>query len=109
MDGAGVSLGYRTDLHIFKRCWVTTVRYRNDVLELTVRFYAAGVRYTFVLMDGNSRRHRATIVDVNLENERIVCMGGQYISLNLIPLKIFEMLLVVLYLHVSHFQTLLLS
>ncbi|GFS52824.1 transposable element Tcb1 transposase [Trichonephila clavipes] len=30
---AGFSLGYRTDLHIFKRGSVTAVRYRDEVLE----------------------------------------------------------------------------
>ncbi|GFW86844.1 transposable element Tcb1 transposase [Trichonephila clavipes] len=33
MVWAGISLGYRTDLHIFKRVSVTAVRYRDEVLE----------------------------------------------------------------------------
>ncbi|GFW46843.1 hypothetical protein TNCV_2981991 [Trichonephila clavipes] len=33
---AGISLGYRTDLHIFKRGSVTAARYRDEVLE-TIR------------------------------------------------------------------------
>ncbi|GFU14795.1 transposable element Tcb1 transposase [Trichonephila clavipes] len=55
MVWAGISLGYRTDLHIFKRCSMMAVRYRDDVLELIVRFYAAAVGPTFVLMDDNAR------------------------------------------------------
>ncbi|GFU70066.1 transposable element Tcb1 transposase, partial [Trichonephila clavipes] len=37
MVSAGISLGYRTDLHIFKRGSVTAVRYREEVLEPIVR------------------------------------------------------------------------
>ncbi|GFW74988.1 transposable element Tcb1 transposase [Trichonephila clavipes] len=46
-------LGYRMDLHIFKRGSVTAVRYRDEVLEPIVRLYAAAVGHTFVLMDDN--------------------------------------------------------
>ncbi|GFW61121.1 transposable element Tcb1 transposase [Trichonephila clavipes] len=55
MVWAGNSLGYRTDLHIFKRGSVTAVRYRDKVLEPIVRLYAAAVGPTFVLMDDNAR------------------------------------------------------
>ncbi|GFV78472.1 uncharacterized protein TNCV_3477871 [Trichonephila clavipes] len=71
---AGISLGYRTDLHIFKRGSVTAVRYRNEVLEPIVRLYAAAVGPTFVLMDDNARPHRADIVDDYLESEGIARM-----------------------------------
>ncbi|GFV08051.1 transposable element Tcb1 transposase [Trichonephila clavipes] len=57
MVWAGISLGYRTDLHIFKRGSVTAVRYRDEVLEPIVRLYAASVGTTFVLMDDNARPH----------------------------------------------------
>ncbi|GFY22305.1 transposable element Tcb2 transposase [Trichonephila clavipes] len=63
MVWAGISLGYRTDLHIFKRGSVTAVRYRDQVLEPIVRLYTAVVGPTFVLMDDNARSHRADIVD----------------------------------------------
>ncbi|GFU49484.1 transposable element Tcb1 transposase [Trichonephila clavipes] len=43
MVWAGISLGYRTDLYIFKRVSVTAVRYRDEVLEPIVRLYAAAV------------------------------------------------------------------
>ncbi|GFY30816.1 transposable element Tcb1 transposase [Trichonephila clavipes] len=52
---AGISLGYRTDLHIFKWSSVTDVRFRDEVLEPIVRSYAAAVGPTFVLMDENAR------------------------------------------------------
>ncbi|GFX91586.1 DUF1758 domain-containing protein [Trichonephila clavipes] len=69
MVRAGISLGYHTDLHIFKQGSVTAVRYRDEVLEPIVRLYAATVNPTFVLMDDNARPHRADIVDDYLENE----------------------------------------
>ncbi|KFM72504.1 Transposable element Tcb1 transposase, partial [Stegodyphus mimosarum] len=37
MVSAGISLAYRTDLHIFKRGSLTAVRYRDEVLEPIVR------------------------------------------------------------------------
>ncbi|GFX48013.1 transposable element Tcb1 transposase [Trichonephila clavipes] len=55
---AGISLGYRTDLHIFKRDSVTAVGYRNEILEPIVRLHAAAVGPTFVLMDDSARPHR---------------------------------------------------
>ncbi|GFS49453.1 transposable element Tcb1 transposase [Trichonephila clavipes] len=75
MVWAGISLGYRTDLHIFKRCSVTAVRYRDEVLEPIVRLYVAAVGPTFVLMDDNVRLHRADIVDDYLESEGIARMA----------------------------------
>ncbi|GFV61306.1 transposable element Tcb1 transposase [Trichonephila clavipes] len=70
-----ISLGYRTDLHIFKLGSVTAVRYRDEVLEPIVRLYAAAVGPTFVLMDDNARPHRADIVDDYLESEGIARMA----------------------------------
>ncbi|GFS83556.1 histone-lysine N-methyltransferase SETMAR [Trichonephila clavipes] len=52
---------------------VTAVWYHNEVLEPIVRFYAAAVGLTFVLMDNNARPHRADIVDDYLESEGITC------------------------------------
>ncbi|GFS73571.1 transposable element Tcb1 transposase [Trichonephila clavipes] len=62
-----ISLGDRTDLHIFKRGSVTAIRYRDEVLGSIVRLCAAVVGPTFVLMDNNARPHRADIVDDYLE------------------------------------------
>ncbi|GFW93907.1 transposable element Tcb1 transposase [Trichonephila clavipes] len=72
MVWAGISLGYRIDLHIFKRGSVTAVRYRDDVLESIVRLYAAAVSPTFVLIE---RPHRADIVDDYLESQGIARMA----------------------------------
>ena len=46
---AGISLGYRTDLRIFKQGSVIAVQYRDEVLEPILRLYASGVGPTFVL------------------------------------------------------------
>ena len=75
MVWAGITLGYRTDLHIFKRDSLTVVRYRDEILEPIVRLYAAAVGPTFVLMDDNARPHRAAIVDDYPESERIARMA----------------------------------
>ncbi|GFV72907.1 transposable element Tcb1 transposase [Trichonephila clavipes] len=75
MVSAGISLEYRTDLHIFKRGSVTAVRYRDEVLEPIVRMYAAAVGPTFVLMDDKARPHRADIVDDYMESDGIARMA----------------------------------
>ncbi|KFM63069.1 Transposable element Tcb1 transposase, partial [Stegodyphus mimosarum] len=87
MVWAGISLGYRTDLHIFKRGSLTAVRYRDEVLEPIVRLYAAAVGPTFVLMDDNARPHRADIVDDYLESEGIARMAWPAYSPDLNPIE----------------------
>ncbi|GFS51485.1 transposable element Tcb1 transposase [Trichonephila clavipes] len=69
------SIGYSTDLHIFKRGSVTAVRYRDEILEPIVRLYAATFGPTFVLMDDNARPHRTGIVDDYMESEGIARMA----------------------------------
>ncbi|GFV62747.1 histone-lysine N-methyltransferase SETMAR [Trichonephila clavipes] len=75
MVWAGISLGYRTDLDIFKRVSVTAVWYRDEVLEPIVILYAAVVGLTFVLIDDNAHPHRAAIIDGYLESEGIARMA----------------------------------
>ncbi|GFX85805.1 transposable element Tcb1 transposase [Trichonephila clavipes] len=87
MVWAGISLGYRTDLHIFKRGSVTAVRYRDEVLEPIVRLYAAAVGITFVLMDDNARPHRADIVDDYLGSEGIARMAWPAYSPDFNPIE----------------------
>ncbi|GFV91263.1 transposable element Tcb1 transposase [Trichonephila clavipes] len=87
MVWAGISLGYRTDLHIFKRCSVTAVRYQDEVLELIVRLYAAAVGPTFVSMDDNARPHKGDIVDDYLESEGIARMAWPTYSPDLNPIE----------------------
>ncbi|GFY21125.1 transposable element Tcb1 transposase [Trichonephila clavipes] len=71
MVWAEISLGYRTDLHIFKRGSVTAVRYRDEVLGPIVRLCAAAVGLTFVLIDDNALPLRDDVVDDYLESEGI--------------------------------------
>ncbi|GFU55137.1 transposable element Tcb2 transposase [Trichonephila clavipes] len=87
MVWAGISLGYRTDLHIFKQGSVMAVRYRDEVLEPILRFYAAAVGLTFVLMGDNARPHRADIVDDYLESEWIARMAWPAYSPVLKPIE----------------------
>ncbi|KFM72421.1 hypothetical protein X975_15941, partial [Stegodyphus mimosarum] len=75
MVWAGISLGYLTDLHIFKRGSLTAVWYRDEVLEPIVILYVVAVDPTFLLMDDNARPHRADIVDDYLESKGIVRMA----------------------------------
>ncbi|KFM67774.1 Sodium- and chloride-dependent GABA transporter 1, partial [Stegodyphus mimosarum] len=84
---AGISLGYRTDLHIFKRGSLTAVRYRDEVLQPIVRLYAAAVAPTFVLTDDNTRPHRADIVGGYLESEGIGRMAWPAYSPDLNPIE----------------------
>ncbi|KFM56938.1 Major facilitator superfamily domain-containing protein 4, partial [Stegodyphus mimosarum] len=88
MVWAGISLRYRTDLHIFKRgSSLTAVRYRDEVLEIVVRLYAAAVGPAFVLMDDNARLHKADIVDDYLESEGIARMAWPAYSPDLNPIE----------------------
>ncbi|GFV34045.1 transposable element Tcb1 transposase [Trichonephila clavipes] len=87
MVWAGISLGYRTDLKIFKRGSVTAVRYRVEVLEPIVRLYAAAVGPTFVLMDDNARPHKTGIVDDYLESKGIAHMAWPAYSPDLNPIE----------------------
>ncbi|GFX21923.1 transposable element Tcb1 transposase [Trichonephila clavipes] len=87
MMWAGISLGYRTDLHIFKRHSVTAIRYQDEVLEPIVKLYAAAVGPTFVLMDDNARPYRADIFDDYLESEGIARMAWPAYSPDLNPIE----------------------
>ncbi|GFW08746.1 transposable element Tcb1 transposase [Trichonephila clavipes] len=87
MVWAGISLGYRTDLRIFKRGSVTAVRYRDEILEPIVSLYAAIVGPTFALMDDNARSHRADIVDDYLESEGIARMAWPTYSPDFNPIE----------------------
>ncbi|GBM60719.1 hypothetical protein AVEN_147974-1 [Araneus ventricosus] len=100
MIWAGISLGYRTDLHIYWRGSATAVRYRDEVLDPIVKLYAAAVGPSFVLMDDNARPHRAAIVDDLLESEGIA--RGRLTHRTLIQLKIFGIPSAVLYVDISH-------
>ena len=65
---AGISIGGRTDLHVFQGGTVTGVRYRDEILDQYVRPYAGAIGKDFLLMDDNARPHRAFVVDEYLED-----------------------------------------
>ena len=46
----------------------TAIRYRNDILRLIVQSYRQNFGEEFVLMDDNSRPHRAHLVNEFLDN-----------------------------------------
>lgn len=87
MVWAGISMGYRTELHIFKGGPVTSARYRDEVLDPIVRLYAAAVGPDFLLMDDNARPHRANIVDEYLESEGISRLEWPAYSPDLNPIE----------------------
>ncbi|GBN82613.1 hypothetical protein AVEN_122096-1 [Araneus ventricosus] len=67
MVWAGIMLDDRTPLHVFERCTVTGVRYRDEILEYYVLLFRGAVGPEFILMDNNARPHRALLVDEFLE------------------------------------------
>ncbi|GBN69149.1 hypothetical protein AVEN_128502-1 [Araneus ventricosus] len=68
---AGIMLDGRTRLHVFERGTVTSVRYRDEILEPYVRLFRGAVGPELILMDDNARPHRALLVDEFLESEDI--------------------------------------
>nr|KAG5701651.1 hypothetical protein BaRGS_019340 [Batillaria attramentaria] len=69
MVWGGISVQGKTDLHMFWNGTLTAVRYRDEILDPVVRPYAGAIGPEFILMDDNSRPHRARIVDQYLEEE----------------------------------------
>ncbi|GFU72048.1 transposable element Tc3 transposase [Trichonephila clavipes] len=65
---AGISLGDHTDLHVFHGGTVTSLRYRDEILDPYVRPYAAAIGNDFILMDDNARPRRPRIVEEYLED-----------------------------------------
>lgn len=68
---------------------MTAVRYRDKVLDSTMRKYAAIIGSVFVLTDDNARPHGAVLVEFYLQSERIAHMDWRRTLLILTPLKIF--------------------
>ncbi|GBN67818.1 hypothetical protein AVEN_36462-1 [Araneus ventricosus] len=89
MVWAGISLGYRTDLHIYRRGSMTAVRYRDEVLDAIMKLYAAAFGPSFVLMDDSASPYRAAFVDDFLESEGIAHMEWPAYSPDLNPIENF--------------------
>lgn len=64
MDGHHI--GRPNNSHVFDRISVTTVRYRDEVLEPNVRLFPGCSR---ILQDDRTKTHRALLVDEFLESE----------------------------------------
>ncbi|KMQ82797.1 dna-mediated transposase [Lasius niger] len=87
MVWAGIMLGGRTDLHIFDKGSITGKRYRDEVLEPTVRLFRGAVGHEFIFMDDNATPHRAALVDDFLESEDIQRMQWPANSPDLNPIE----------------------
>ncbi|GFX51086.1 transposable element Tcb2 transposase [Trichonephila clavipes] len=59
----GISIDGRTDLYIIRDGPLTARRYRDEILRPIVVPYAAAIGDDFILMDDNSRPHRANLVE----------------------------------------------
>ncbi|GFY02656.1 transposable element Tcb2 transposase [Trichonephila clavipes] len=84
---AGISLGGHTDLHVFHGGTVTGLRYRDEILDPYVRPYAAAIGNDFILMDDNTRPHRAGIVEKYLEDHGLERMEWPARSPDLNPIE----------------------
>ena len=71
MVWAGISIGGRTDLHVFQRGAINAITYRDDIILPIVRPYAGAVGDDFLLMDDNAPIHRARLVQECLDSEGI--------------------------------------
>ncbi|GFV64502.1 transposable element Tcb2 transposase [Trichonephila clavipes] len=68
----GISIDGRRDLYIIRDGPLTARRYRDEILRPIVVPYAAAIGDDFILMDDNSRPHRANLVEDSLFEEGIV-------------------------------------
>ncbi|KFM63614.1 Transposable element Tcb2 transposase, partial [Stegodyphus mimosarum] len=83
----GISLGGRTDLHVFPRGTVNAQVCRNDILDAYVRQYAGAIGDAFLLQDDNARLHRARIINDYLQQKAIMSMEWPARSPDLNPIE----------------------
>ncbi|KFM73783.1 Transposable element Tcb1 transposase, partial [Stegodyphus mimosarum] len=83
----GISLGARTDLHVFPRGTVNAQVYRDDILDAYVSLYVEEIGDAFLLQDDKARPHRARIVDDYLQQETIMRMEWPIRSPDLNPIE----------------------
>ncbi|GFS93912.1 transposable element Tc1 transposase [Trichonephila clavipes] len=84
-------LEIRAPLHVFERCTVTGVRYRDEVLQPYVRIFMGSYGPEFFLMDDNAKPHRALLVDEFLKNNVCNALGREIATRNPPPRTIQEM------------------
>ncbi|GFT50612.1 transposable element Tcb2 transposase [Trichonephila clavipes] len=83
----GISIDGRTDLYIIRDGPLTARRYRYEILRPIVVPYAAAIGDDFILMDDNSRPHRANLVEDSLFEEGIVRMEWPACSPDMNPIE----------------------
>ncbi|GFY36018.1 transposable element Tcb2 transposase [Trichonephila clavipes] len=83
----GISIDGRTDLYIIRDGPLTARRYRDEILRHIVVPYAAAIGDDFILMDDNSRPHRAILVEDSLFEEGIVRMEWPACSPDMNPIE----------------------
>ncbi|UYV63350.1 hypothetical protein LAZ67_2003812 [Cordylochernes scorpioides] len=79
-------IGGRTALHIFRQGTLTGQRYRDEILAAYVMPQALEMGENFLLMDDNTRPHRAGVVDTFLQNHAIARMNWPARSPDLNPI-----------------------
>ncbi|GFW60106.1 transposable element Tcb2 transposase [Trichonephila clavipes] len=83
----GITLGSRTDLHIFDSGSVNGTRYCNEILLPCVRLFRGAMGLQFLFMDGNAPCHRTVAAEQLLENEDIERMNWPARSPDLNPIE----------------------
>ncbi|GFT39591.1 transposable element Tcb2 transposase [Trichonephila clavipes] len=83
----GISIDGRTDLYIIRDGPLTARRYRDEILRPIVVPYAAAIGDDFILMEDNSRPHRANLVEDSLFEEGIVRMEWPACSPDMNPIE----------------------
>ena len=79
MEGVSDGMGWnfleiRSDLQVIKRSTLTALRYRNEVLDPIVRFFAGAIGDNFILMQDNVHPHTARVCMDYLNRETIEVM-----------------------------------
>ncbi|GFX53799.1 transposable element Tcb1 transposase [Trichonephila clavipes] len=83
----GISIDGRTDLYIIRDGPLTARRYRDEIPRPIVVPYAAAIGDDFILMDDNSRPHRANLVEDSFFEEGIVRMEWPACSPDMNPIE----------------------
>ena len=86
MFWGGIMWGRRTPLVVIEGADMD-IRYRNDILRRIVQPYWQNFGEEFVLMDDNSRPHRAHHVNEFLHNNNIARLGWLACSPDMNPIE----------------------
>ena len=61
----------KTDLHVFRKGWLTSVHYRDEILDVHIRPYDGVFGDYFLFMDDKAHPHRARVIKDHLRHETI--------------------------------------